>query len=108
MRGVPKDRLVLPSKVKFLKFWAITILGAMALMCGLVAVHFWGASTKVQPSPQGIEPGDPEMKRIWWNLAEYEACKKIGRLNRLAAYWTGAAAILGFASAIIGAWPNLN
>jgi hypothetical protein len=50
----------------------------------------------------------PELKQGWWQLAEWKAAREIAGFNGLAAVWTAAAAVFGFASVAVGICPISN
>ncbi len=89
-----------------MKLWIVAILAATALYCGLRAARLWRDSTSVPLEPEGFEPVDLDMRRIYWDLARYKLSDRVNELNRNAAWWTKATAIAGFVGAIVGMWPN--
>jgi hypothetical protein len=58
--------------------------------------------------PEGFEPVIPELRQIWWKIAEQNASAKSARFNGQAAWWTAVTAVLAFAAAVVGAWPIAN
>jgi hypothetical protein len=91
-----------------MKAWIVIGLAFAALICGLRAAHLWYQSTLVRPEPEGFEPVVSELKQGWWQLAEWKAAEKVAGFNGLAAVWTAAAAVFGFASVTVGMWPTSN
>jgi len=73
---------------------------------GLRAAWLWRKSTMVALDPQGFEPVDPDMRRIYWEIARREASDRSAGFNRRAAWWTTISAIFGCAAGIAGAWPT--
>jgi hypothetical protein len=46
------------------------------------------------------------MRRAWSDLAGYEQSNKVNELNRKAAKWTAATALIGFVGLVAGLWPT--
>ncbi|MGA8614536.1 MAG: hypothetical protein WB760_23250 [Xanthobacteraceae bacterium] len=86
----------------------IAAFSVAALVCGIRAALLWGQSTRVPVEPEGFEPVVPELRQNWWKIAERKAAAQSGALNRRAACWTAAAAILAFVAVIAGIWPSLT
>jgi hypothetical protein len=82
------------------------ILTVSILVCGLIAAHFWGASTKIYPRPAGFEPVVPELRHNWWILAKEAAEKEAACLNRRAAAWSALGTLLAFASTVFALLPD--
>jgi hypothetical protein len=91
-----------------MRVWIVVGLAFVALICGLRAAYLRYKSTLVRPKPEGFEPVLEEMKRGWWQLAEWKAAETVAGFNGLASRWTAAAVIFGFASAVVGVWPISN
>jgi len=80
-------------------------IGVAALFCGLKAAWLWRDSTNVPWLPTGFEPVDPDMRRAWSDVARYEQSAQVNELNRKAAKWTAATAVVGFVGLVVGLWP---
>lgn len=83
----------------------ILAIGVAVLFCGLKAALLWRNSTIVPWLPTGFEPVDPDVRRAWSEVASYEQSTKANELNRNAAVWTAATAILGFVGIVAGILP---
>ena len=91
-----------------MKLMILATFGFATLVCGLTAAHFWRRSTQVPVEPEGFEPVVPELQQNWWKIAEWKAATQSGALNRQAAWWTAAAALLGFVTLLVGVCPSSN
>jgi hypothetical protein len=88
--------------------WIVAGLGLAAFICGLLAAYLWRRSTLMPIEPEGFEPVVPELRQIWWKIAERNASEQSAIFNRQAAWWTAAAALFCFAGVAVGAWPISN
>jgi hypothetical protein len=84
--------------------YIVIAIGVAALLCGLRAARLWQNSTNVPWLPTGFEPVDPDMRRAWSDVGRYEQSAKVNELNRKAAQWAAATAIVGFVGLIAGLW----
>jgi hypothetical protein len=84
------------------------ILASAAFICGMVAANFWRLSTNVRPEPEGFEPVDPDVQQLWRSSANDKASETSSSLNQRASWWTGVAALLGFASFLASEFINSN
>jgi hypothetical protein len=90
--------------------WINVILGIASFGFGALAAWYWLQSTKVSTFPnwglpgsgRPIEPLDPVMAQADITLALSRGMSESARLNRLAALYSGATALLGGLSAITG------
>jgi hypothetical protein len=89
-----------------MRIWLSIGLAAVALICGLGSAYFWERTAHVRPEPTGFEPVVPELKRGWWQLAEWDAAERSAKLNWKAARLAAAAATFAFASAVVSLLPN--
>lgn len=89
-----------------MKTFILIAIGVVTLLCGLKAALLWRDSTNVAWLPTGFEPVDPEIRRAWSDVASHEQSAKVNELNRKAAKWTAAAAIVGFVGLVAGLWPT--
>ena len=89
-----------------MKTCVVIAIGLAALFCGLKAALLWRDSTNVPWLPTGLEPVDPDIRRAWSDVARYEQSNKVDELNRKAAKWTAATAVVGFVGLIVGLWPT--
>lgn len=89
-----------------MKTYIVIAIGVTVLFCGLKAALLWRDSTKVPWLPAGPEPVDPDMRRAWSDVAAYEQSNKVNELNRKAAKWTAATAVVGFVGLVAGLWPT--
>jgi hypothetical protein len=87
-----------------MKTYIVIGIGFAVLFCGLKAALLWRDSTNVPWLPTGFEPVDPDLRRAWSNVASYEQATKANELNRKAAKWTAATAIVGFVGLVAGFW----
>src|SRR5258708_40248146 len=79
-----------------MKACIVIVIGIAALFCGLKAARLWRGSTNVPWLPTGFEPVDLDIRRAWSNVASYEQSAKVNELNRKAAKWTAATAVVAF------------
>jgi hypothetical protein len=84
----------------------VIAIGVAALFCGLKAALQWRDSTNVPWLPTGPEPVDPDIRQAWSDVAGYEQSNKVNELNRKAAKWTAATAVVGFVGLVAGLWPT--
>jgi uncharacterized protein YycO len=89
-----------------MKAYIVIAIGVAVLFWGLKAALLWRDSTNVPWLPTGFEPVDPNMRRAWSDVASYEQSTKVNELNRKAAKWTAATAIVGFVGLVAGLWPT--
>jgi hypothetical protein len=89
-----------------MKTCIVIVIGVVALFCGLKAALLWRDSTNVPWLPTGPEPVDPNIRRAWSDVAGYEQSNKVNELNRKAAKWTAATAVVGFLGLVAGLWPT--
>jgi hypothetical protein len=87
-----------------MKLAILLIIAIAALATGLRAARLWRDSTTVTPEPEGFEPVVPELRQNWWKIADRKASEKAAEVNRNAAWWTAATAVLGFAEIVAGSW----
>jgi hypothetical protein len=87
-----------------MKTCILIAIGVVVLFCGLKAARLWRASTNVPWLPTGFEPVDPDMRRAWSAVASSEQSAKVTSLNREAANWTTATAVVGFVGLVAGVW----
>jgi hypothetical protein len=90
---------------QWIKFIMVGVLAVPILVSGLRAARFWRLSTEVTTEPTGFEPVVPELRQVWWSIANREASKKAALLNRKAAFWTRVSVILACVAGIVGVWP---
>jgi hypothetical protein len=89
-----------------MKAYIVIAIGAAVLFCGLKAALLWRDSTNVPWPPTGFEPVDPDIRRAWSDVASHEQATRVNELNRKAAKWTAATAVVGFVGVIAGFWPT--
>jgi hypothetical protein len=85
--------------------YAVAALAIATLVTAVVGAVYWFKSSKVTAVPawaqMGLsEPGDAEASQMGWLAAMLEASIKSAALNKPAAVWTGAAALLGAATTL--------
>jgi hypothetical protein len=87
-----------------------------ALVTGLVGAYYWYASSAVKikrwgedqplPPPDGLQPQELLNRTIamttLWVGGMFEAAQETARLNKAAALWTAATAVLAAASSVFG------
>jgi hypothetical protein len=83
----------------------VFVIAVATLVSGLRTARLWRDSTTVTPEPEGFEPVIPELRQNWWKIADQMASEKSADLNRSAAWWTAATAVLGFVGIVAGSWP---
>jgi hypothetical protein len=89
-----------------MKTYIVIAIGVVALFCGLRAALLWRDSTNVPWLPTGPEPVDPDIRRGWSDVGGYVQSNKVNELNRKAAKWTAATAVVGFVGVVAGLWPT--
>jgi hypothetical protein len=87
-----------------MKAYILTAIGVAVLFFGLKAALLWRDSTNVPWLPTGFEPVDPDIRRAWSDVASYEQSTKVNELNRKAAKWAAATAVVGFVGLVAGLW----
>lgn len=87
-----------------MKTFIVTVIGVAVLFCGLKAALLWRDWTLAfRPVPS---PKIPTCARAWSDVAGYEQSNKVNELNRKAAKWTAATALIGFVGLVAGLWPT--
>ena len=79
------------------------ILALAALVAGLVAARYWYKTTLVQIKNKNPTSKDNAMVALGLLNGSIIAYQEIAELNKKAALWTAATALLGAASAVLGA-----
>jgi hypothetical protein len=77
-----------------------------AAVCGLCSGWLWYQASRISITPMwskggGLEPLDPSQSNAHWIVALLETVEQSSRMNRIAALWTAAAAVLGGAALIV-------
>ena len=90
---------------------AAIILAIATLGAAGAGAWYWWRSSKVAPVPTwlrygGTEPADATSSQMGWLAGLLEAAREAAALNKLAAMWTGCAAVLGAATTIAGLFAS--
>ncbi|MGH8427445.1 MAG: hypothetical protein ACRES7_05615 [Gammaproteobacteria bacterium] len=84
--------------------WLDFGISVLAVLSGLAAAGYWYVASRVQVAiRRGIGSGEAQTADGVVAVATMEAFSHAARLNRIAALWTGAAALLTGVSSMI-AW----
>jgi hypothetical protein len=78
------------------------ILAILTVICGLRAAQLWQKSSGVEFEPEGPEPVDKVLRRIWWESAITKASERSAVLDQQARRWITAAVILGCLAMLAG------
>lgn len=84
------------------------LLAAAGGIAGLVSARYWFKASAIPVEPiwskyGGVEPGVHSASQDGWMFGVLEAATESARLNKIAARWTAATAMLGAISALVGA-----
>jgi hypothetical protein len=77
-------------------------LAILTVICGLRAAQLWQRSSGVEFKPEGPEPVDKALRRIWWESAVTKASERSNALDKQARRWIAAALVLGCLAALAG------
>jgi hypothetical protein len=91
--------------------WVSILLALVALGTGAKAAYDWYRSSQVVIVPTwgfagGAEPADALASQMGWLSGLVEAGQTVAALNKTAAVWTGATAVLSALASVTGALSN--
>lgn len=87
---------------------AVIVLAIVTLGAALIGAWYWWQSSKIVivPTWGDIEPGDELSSQMGWIAGSLEASRQTASLNKVAAIWTGFAAILGAITTVTGLFAS--